>query len=496
MNQLTIKTKLFLLTGIMGLVIFGTGILGISNMQKINHSLEIVYDQRVVPIVQLKQIADAYSFNVIDATNKLRNRNISWEQASDLLKLAQERITGNWISYDSINKEDKIKLFSETDSMIKASKPLIKSLQDLVDKKDTAGIDFYTLFNLYPNVEPIQKKIVELLNVETQGAHQQYLDAKLKYKTVRLVWMLLILAGIIVSANIALLIINSIRRSIKEANGAIDHLIRGDLTTKIEVHSSDEIGAMLQNMQKMVDQLLETLTVVSENTDVITKASSQLRAESQQISSASNQYAASIEEVSSSVEEMVSNIQQSSDNSKQTEKISISTAKNIGKIGEASRNSLQMINNIAQKITIVNDIAFQTNLLALNAAVEAARAGEHGRGFAVVASEVRKLAEHSKNAANEIIELSAKSVSATEEAEKLIETIIPEIQRTSQLVQEISSTAVEQNTGADQINYSIQQLNKTTQENAATAEGMAQNSVQLLELAEELKQAVAFFKIK
>jgi methyl-accepting chemotaxis protein len=222
----------------------------------------------------------------------------------------------------------------------------------------------------------------------------------------------------------------------------------------------------------------------------------QMSSASQQLSQGANEQASGAEEVSSSMEQMAANIQQNTDNAQEADKISQRVSDGVQKVGSAAQESLISIRNISDKIGIINDIAFQTNILALNAAVEAARAGEHGKGFAVVAAEVRKLAERSKIAADEIVSLSAKSVNVTESASKLMGNLIPEIEKTAKLVQEIAAASMEQSTGADQVNSAIQQLNQVTQQNAAASEEMATSSEELSSQAEQLKDIISFFRLK
>ncbi|TLX77183.1 hypothetical protein E9993_04100 [Labilibacter sediminis] len=245
----------------------------------------------------------------------------------------------------------------------------------------------------------------------------------------------------------------------------------------------------------MAVKLNEIVSNVISGTDNIASASIELSTVSQQISQGASEQASSTEEVSASMEEMSSNIQQNTENAQQTEQIAMVASKGISDVKEAADESLATIKKISEKITIVNDIAFQTNILALNAAVEAARAGEHGRGFAVVAGEVRKLADHSKAAADEILKLSFQGVKITEKSSDLLNQMVPDIERTAILVQEIAASSMEQKTGADQVNSAINQLNKVTQQNAAASEEMATSSEEMSTQTSLLREIIAFFKI-
>lgn len=296
---------------------------------------------------------------------------------------------------------------------------------------------------------------------------------------------------VLVSIAFARSIANPINKGVEFAR----KLSQGDLTAKVDVNQKDEIGVLAEALKDMGEKLKEIVANIQNGADNIAAASQQMSSNSQEMSQGASEQASSAEEVSSSMEEMSSNIQQNTENAQQTEKISASASKGVEEVSKAAGQSLTSVKNINEKIQIINDIAFQTNILALNAAVEAARAGEHGKGFAVVASEVRKLAERSKVAADEIVELSQTSNKVTEEAGKLMENLMPEIQKTSGLVQEITAASNEMNNGADQVNSAIQQLNQVTQQNAASSEELATSAEELSSQAEQLKQTIAFFNL-
>ena len=225
-------------------------------------------------------------------------------------------------------------------------------------------------------------------------------------------------------------------------------------------------------------------------------ASQQVSSTSQQISQGANEQAASVEEVSSTLEEISANIEQNTNNSKETERISGLAQSGISNVSQSAFKAVEAQRLISNKIQIINDIAFQTNILALNAAVEAARAGEHGKGFAVVAAEVRKLAERSKIAAEEIVGLANDGLNLAENARKGLTDTLPHVENTSQLVQEITAASVEQSHGTTQVNNAIQQLNNITQQNAAASEELATSSEQMSEMANQQKQLVEYFNLK
>ena len=312
----------------------------------------------------------------------------------------------------------------------------------------------------------------------------------------RMFLMITILVAVAAFIALSVLIARSITRPLNEAMTAANELARGDLRVKINVQSKDEAGMVLTALKQMVAKLSEVVSDVKSAADNVASGSKQLSVGSEHLSQGTTEQAASAEEASASVEQMNATIRQNADNALQTEKIARKSAADAAESGKAVGEAVAAMKVIAGKISIIEEIARQTNLLALNAAIEAARAGEHGKGFAVVAAEVRKLAERSQVAAREISALSGSSVEVAERAGSMLAKLVPDIQKTSELVQEISAASKEQSGGADQINSAIQQLNQVVQQNAGAAEEMSSTAEELSSQAERLQSTMAFFSVE
>ena len=288
--------------------------------------------------------------------------------------------------------------------------------------------------------------------------------------------------------------VNSSVEATRKISRAAKQIAEGDLTIEI-VERSPEDELMIA-LRAMVRKLSEVVTDVKAAADNVAAGSMELSSSSETMSQGASEQAAAAEEVSSSMEEMSSNIRQNADNAIQTEKIASKSAKDAQEGGKAVTHTVSAMKEIAGKISIIEEIARQTNLLALNAAIEAARAGEHGKGFAVVASEVRKLAERSQRAAAEISALSSTSVEIAEKAGQMLNQMVPDIQKTAELVMEISAACREQDTGAEQINKAIQQLDQVIQQNASASEEISSTAEELSGQAEQLQDTIAFFKVE
>jgi methyl-accepting chemotaxis protein len=291
--------------------------------------------------------------------------------------------------------------------------------------------------------------------------------------------------------------INSLlKKPLENSINQVKQISEGNLQIDVsESNMKNELGVLNNSIKNLIESLNGIVANISAGAEQVTTASVQLSSSSQEISQGANEQASSVEEVSSTMEEIASNIENNTTNAIETEKIALMVSDSIKQVNEASAESLQSVHEIAGKINIINDIALQTNILALNAAVEAARAGEHGKGFAVVAAEVRKLAERSKVAADEIVNLAAKSVKLTESAGNLMAKLMPEIEKTTKLVQEITAASQEQNNGSNQVNNAIQQLNQVTLSNASASEELATNAEELSSQAEQLKDLITFFRL-
>jgi methyl-accepting chemotaxis protein len=404
------------------------------------------------------------------------------------------------------NGNELLKILDKTIEVLKDARPLMKSDETIeaIDKSlgslDGLKNELHDYIDIVKkqnqNITDIRETLKEIIALTSTMQQNVLNNAQASqattYSFLVFTLILVVVIGILTASYTAHLISGPLNKSLKLAK----LISEGDLTQNLMIDQDDEVGKLVNVLGVMNQKLRDVISTIIINSDNIVSASELISTTSQQLSGGANKQAASVEEVSATMEEMASNIHQNSENAKQTEIISKSAKDGIYLVSEQSVKALEANKKISEKITIINDIAFQTNILALNAAVEAARAGEHGKGFAVVAAEVRKLAENSKKAAEEIVALAQGGLNLTKESGEKLTQMLPEVEKTSMLVQEISAASNEQSNGAEQVNISMQQLSSITQQNAASSEELASSAEELYSQAEQLKDIIGFFKIE
>ncbi|WP_200813009.1 methyl-accepting chemotaxis protein [Thauera chlorobenzoica] len=304
-----------------------------------------------------------------------------------------------------------------------------------------------------------------------------------------------VLLGLVVAVLIGRSLVRQLGGEPAYAAEVAQRVAGGDLTVEVQLRKGDQ-SSLLHAMQCMVGSLSQTVGKVRAAADSLSAASEEVSATSQSLAQGSSEQAASLEETTASIEQMSASIGQNTENARVTDGIASKSASDASEGGEAVRATVEAMKSIADKIGIVDDIAYQTNLLALNAAIEAARAGEHGKGFAVVAAEVRKLAERSQVAAQEIGALAGASVKTAERAGALLDEMVPSIRRTAELVQEITAASEEQSAGAGQINIAMSQISQTTQQNASASEELSATAEEMSAQAAQLQQLVGQFRLE
>ncbi len=500
--NLKISTKLifsFTLIAIIGSIV---GIIGIQNLNHIDENDKVLYNNLTVPTAQMAEMSTAYQ------RIRINLRDIAI--ANDMEKIADhsKRID----SYNDII-ESRMELFEKTlvtDAGKEAFKELLEAHKDYriymsriigLAKLNKDNEAFAVIFSPEASAAAARETnaMLKLTDMKIVEAKKRAEENSAASSSATASMLSIIVVGFIFSVTIGYFIARIIRTPLSYAVKVTESVSAGDLTIQIDAKylaQKDEIGQLSNALSNMLEQLTEVVETIQSASDNVASGSAQLSSGSEELSQGATEQAAAAEEASSSMEQMSANIKQNTDNASQTEKIALKSAEDARAGGKAVTETVLAMKEIAGKISIIEEIARQTNLLALNAAIEAARAGEHGKGFAVVAAEVRKLAERSQLAAGEINKLSTSSVQVAETAGEMLSKIVPDIQRTSELVQEIYAASAEQSAGAEQINRAIQQLNEVVQQNASSSEEMASTSEELNSQAEQLKQTISFFKVK
>jgi methyl-accepting chemotaxis protein len=495
--NLKISVKLLSAFTIVALIAIVIGVIGIVELKTLDDNGEKMYTKITVPISDLGDISTAFqrmrvnSRDLVDATNM--------EEKQKLANRIKELREGNNKLVESFEKtiltDDGRKLFEDYKKLRAAYGAEIDKVIALVMQgKNAEGAEIIKTTGAKASRD-LQDQIDKLQEAKMKQAKLTEEENGVIANKARNLMIGLCVAGGLIAILFGLFIANIISKPLRQGVSFAQAVAAGDLTQTVKLDQKDEIGQLAQALNEMVAKLSSIVSDCMSASDNVASGSQELSATAQQLSQGATEQAASAEEISSSMEEMTSSIRQNSDNSSQTEKIAVKSATDAREGGKAVTETVAAMKEIATKISIIEEIARQTNLLALNAAIEAARAGEHGKGFAVVASEVRKLAERSQAAAGEISTLSTRSVQVAETAGEMLNKMVPDIQKTSELVQEISASSKEQDSGAEQISKAIQQLDSVIQQNASASEEMASTSEELSSQAEQLKDAISFFRI-
>jgi methyl-accepting chemotaxis protein len=498
-KNLSVKIKLSILIGLLSILLIAIGAIGLYGMNQTVAGLKTVYQDRTVPLADLGSIRRYLLLNRIDITAALADPDPEFiREKTDLVESNIQSITAIWDKYMATTltpEEARLAEQFAIDRKRFVQEGLLPASAALrandIDRANTVMEE-----KIRPLYGAVGTGLDNLIDLQIRVADQEYQAAQAIYANIQNLAIGSIVVGLLLAIALGVIIVRGITMPLAIAVQLARDLSEGDLTRKVDHESRDEVGQLLAAMKAMVAKLTQIVGDVNGASDALASASEEVSATAQNLSQGASEQAASVEETTASVEQMSASIEQNTENAKVTNDMSSKASKEATQGGQAVAKTVQAMKSIAEKISIIDDIAYQTNLLALNAAIEAARAGEHGKGFAVVAAEVRKLAERSQVASQEIGEVAQGSVSLAEQAGKLLEEMVPSIQKTSDLVQEISAASTEQSAGASQINTAMEQLNSITQQSASSSEELASTSEEMSGQAQQLQQLMTFFKIE
>lgn len=492
----SISTKLMMMQSLAFLTMIAISVGGYLGISMITARMDSLYVDRVVPLEQLSDVAEAFAIELRGAGTNFASGEWSQQEASDKAKAAVAEAEADWSAYMATRMTEEEQLLIDN---VEAEHPdvlaVASRIQNMIEVNAVDALDTYMTNEFEDAIAPFHHAMDALVDYQSTEA------ARLAEEGVSLgttlAWAIIGACAVAItfSLGVSIVFAGRMKRALNTAVDLTQDVANGNLNATVDSQLNDEIGQVITSLNTMVERLRTVVGDVAAASGNVSAGAEQMASTAEQLSRGATEQASSTEEASSAMEQMTANIQQSAVNAQDTEKTARKSASDARESGTAVAKAVEAMQTIAEKIMVVQEIARQTDLLALNAAVEAARAGEHGRGFAVVASEVRKLAERSQLAAGEISTLSGNTVRAARAAGEMLQGLVPDIERTSSLVAEISNASSETSTGAVQVNLAIQQLDKVTQENTSASEQLSATAEELASQAEQLQSAIGFFKV-
>ncbi len=493
--------------GVLGLIVLVmvvvTTHIGWRGQKDVLDRMGLLFQDRMLPVQSLQRIAFLLQENWTEVLSALQHDpegkaapyvGHTMEEHVARFDARKEEITNLWLGYTAreLTPEERV-LANQFEALRNAwvgdvAGPAITAIQSGNYAPETYQ---HFLVGAREKSEPALNTLKELIELQSQLAIEDMVQAQESFDRQNIYWALQAAFGLLLVSWVGYMIARGITRPLGELSEVIEHLATGDLSRRIVSESRDEVGAALNHVAHCMENLSSTLADIRQTSDGISSASMEVSSTAQALSQA-----ASVEETTATIEQMNASVVQNLDNARISDGMASQAADQTRQGGVSVRETVAAMHEIAGKIRIIDDIAYQTNLLALNAAIEAARAGEAGRGFAVVASEVRKLAERSQRAAQEISALADGSVSRAESAGRIMEEIVPAIVKTASLVQEIAAASAEQATGVSQVNTAMNQISQVTQTNASSSEQLAATAEEMSSQAQQLRQMIAFFKLR
>ena len=512
-QPMRVRTQLMLLCAMFISLLLGIGAFGLWQAIAQSQAMQSMYQDRVVPLRQIKAVSDMYAVNIVDTVHKFADGSLSAAQARESIGQARTTIDSEWKAYiGTYLVPEEVVLIEKLKPLMVAADATLPGLQALIGANDRQAVARFREREMYPVFDPMQGVIGDLIGLQLKVSQGMYDESAAGVRTLVLgmaaATLLAIALGLAASLWITWRLTRQLGAEPHEVRAAAEAVAEGDLTQQISVRPGFE-SSVMASMQRMRQQLASVVAEVRHNADSVSTASTEIAQGTQDLSHRSEEQASALEETAASMEQISATVRQNADHSLQADTLARTAVDNAAESGQLvarMAQTMQAIDAASSRITdivgVIDGIAFQTNILALNAAVEAARAGEQGRGFAIVAGEVRMLAQRSAEAAREVRSLIhsnheqvERGTQLTQHAAESVQHSAAGIQRLSQLMAEITTSSREQNDGLEQINVAVSQMDQTTQQNAALVEESAAASASLRDQASRLVQAVAGFRL-